>query len=621
MSAIVVVDSLEAVEAARAIADAAIVTDNPMLAALAPVPVVNCDALISQAEALALGRAALALTDAIERALNTPDIARLFGLAEGNVRLIGPASRLVASLFHRGAALARALAAHGADRIHLRLLDLPRWEAGQPLILPRFAHPARALAEAGFFAPLPVEWQAVATALPKNVNDTSIRDYGRRMAMLPVPVIAMEMASRLRKDSTAAPVVIGQENEAVRETLPWLALRGIRFRRFGKLGVAEPVPARGFDEPVVVEPLVERAVLGLLRDGARATGMFSPTQADALAGLISQHLSAGLAWLSGQMPGLRRRLDRAFPGGKGTLLTNGLFGTLGPQVYGLCRQRGIKVFEFEHGLTAGIAALTDEKLAGELTQGADAIMVCSDRSARSFAASGAQTVRVIGLADQVREMLRPRLQRRLARRALGLGSEPVVMHVSTLPYFGNHRPGLGAPTETTTYTLDRTLLTEVYPRIGHRVVFKQYPTQRFPFEPAYQSAFPAAANVTVTKDEDFRYIRAAADVIVTMTPTSTLGWCIGTGAPVVWLDSKLINPLTDEDVREGFRRAFLFIDLDEADWAEKLRACLARPLERIRADWDARAADRKALYGAVLAGPNGATGRRAAAVVAALLKA
>ncbi len=186
------------------------------------------------------------------------------------------------------------------------------------------------------------------------------------------------------------------------------------------------------------------------------------------------------------------------------------------------------------------------------------------------------------------------------------------MHVSTLTYSGNLRAGLGVASESTIFDLDRTLIEDVYPALPHCVVFKQYPTQRFPHEPGYDHLFHLADNISIAKDEDFRYLRAAADVLVTLSPTSTLGWCVGTGAPIVWLASEQINPLAGDDLAAAFREAFLTVDIDRADWPDRLRDILSRSLADIGAQWRAGSEARARLYRDAITGPPGTTGRRAA---------
>lgn len=618
MTILAIVDTPEAVARARRDhADARIATDNPILAAVSP-GVENIDALIAQAEALELGANALAITAAVERRLASSEAARRLGLPPSALGITGPLSRLVASILHRGAALARALETAATERIALLFVETPPWEPRQPLVLPRFANPARSLAEQGFFAPRPWTYQAVPYPLPERVNDTAIRDLGRRLAMMPVAQIVNEALFRIGIGRGAG-VVVGKENEAVREALPWLALSGIRMKRAGSLTV--PASRTNPNPPAVeVDDLLRAELAGLLDDGVDRLGEFGSHQRDAIVSLLLRHLSAGLAHLAGRLPELRERVEQLFPRAGGVLVTNGLFGPAGMLVHRLCQQRGVRVIEFEHGVTAGIAALTDTKLEHGGPPPVETLLVCSARSARSFNGAAARPARAVGLPDQVRNTLRHPVQRWLAQRALGLGRGPVVMHVSTLPYHGNHRPGLGAPTETTTFTIDRTLIEGVYPRVPHHVVFKQYPTQRFPFEPDYSALFKLSPNISLRKEEDFRYIRAAADVIVTMTPTSTLGWCVGAGVPIVWLDSRRINPLDGEDLRAAFGESFLFVDLDSEAWADHLLGLLDRPLAAIRADWAARRPAREKLYAESISGPAGTVGRRAARIVAEILR-
>ena len=627
MTTLCLVDTPQAVAAARRdLPDAVLVTDNPLLAADPKVDGVdNIDRLIDRADTLALGRAALDIAADIDRRLAGADIARRFDLPPDYLILGQLSSRLIASLTYRAAVLARALAHYRPNSVALRIVDAPRWDIFNPVMMARFAHPARALAEQGFFGAGPVDVAIVPAPLPDVINDTAVRDFGRRVAMTPLPQLVFELCHRLGlRPGWAGRVVVAHENEALREAMPWLALAGVAVQRRGVLATpaaGEPVP---FDQPATPDAEIRALIEESVRDAVAATGYFDAAQATAIANLVAVHVSAGLADLPGQVARVARRLDAWFPNG-GVLLTNGLYGPLGTQTYGLCRARGVRVVEFEHGVTAGLAALTRVKLESQGAPPVERLLVCSDRAARAFngARGGAREgalARPIGLPDQTRRLLRAPWQRRLARRRLGLGArETVIMHVSTLTYSGNLRAGLGMASESTTFDLDRTLIEEVYPALPHRVVFKQYPTQRFPHEPGYDHLFRLADNISIAKDEDFRYLRAAADVLVTLTPTSTLGWCVGTGAPIVWLASEQINPLADDGLAAAFRDSFPTVDIDRADWPDRLRDILSRGLDDIRAQWRAGSEARARLYGDAITGPAGTTGRRAAREVLDML--
>ena len=362
---------------------------------------------------------------------------------------------------------------------------------------------------------------------------------------------------------------------------------------------------------------------GPRRKGIAEAVLFESEQIEAITAAVLEHVCAGLAHTARKVAAIDRRLEQWFGPAGGIFLTNGLFGPAGAQAYGLCRRRGIHVVEFEHGVTAGISALTDFKIAGGRVPRGDMMLVCSENANRAFrSGEGPGGVPIaIGLPNCERRMHHQYLQRQLARRVFGLKpGEFCVMHVSTLLYAGNLRPGHGTPSETTTFQFDRTLLEQVYAGLRHRVIFKQYPTQRFSFEPDYNSIFQVAPNIQITKDEDFRYIRGAADALVTMSATSTLGWCLGTGKPLIWLDSKVINVLSRDDLRDAFREAFLFIDIDQPDWPAKLQGILDRSPEAIVSDWQERAGARERLLRDVICGPKGSTGRRAARLIAQLMK-
>ncbi len=599
-----------------------IVSDNPLLAADSNGQIINIDALVTQQEALRLGTLALKIANQIDQRLTAPKIVAQYRFLVDCLYTAGAMSRTIASLLHRGAALARALQVYRPERVSMFLLDLPPHEPADPFTAPRFSHPARPLSERGFFGSLPNSFEPVPTALPTRLNDTTTRDFVRRVALFAPAVIVNEMFRRIMQVSDA-PILVAEENEAIRETLSWLRRRGVAARTCGPLLANLRVPTDGTPvRRVTIEPSIVSNVGPDIRREITRSGIFLPQQTEAIVALVLEHVTAGMEHLSRQIRAVDERLAQWFGSAGGILLTNGLYGPVGAQAFGLCRRHGVHIGEFEHGVTAGISALTDFKIAeGNMPTG-DLLLVCSENSVRAFSAGGHyRRVVAIGLPDCVRRIRHRALQRHKARRALNLKREQFcIMHVSTLLYSGNLRPGLGTPTESTTYEIDRTLIQDVYAGLPHQVIFKQYPTQRFPYEPSYDHIFKLAPNVRVTKDEDFRYIRAAADVIVTMTPTSTLGWCVGAGKPLVWLDSKIVNPLSRSDLRDVFRQAFIFVDIDQSDWPLRLRELLNCAPEIIEREWKARRQVREKLLREVIIGPESSLGGRAGELVLQILR-
>lgn len=633
------VDGPAAVAKARECApELALVTDNPFLAADPAFDgaIENIDRLISQADAFALGRAAVDLTHEIDERLHAAGFDRDEYLVPGHLQIARSTTRILSTLTYRATLMARALARHRPRRVLLAVADQPRFDPLHPLYLPYFASPYRPLAEEGFFGKRKLTVEPVRVTVPDTINETASDSLATRLALLPVPVIVREVLARagLRWPGRRARVIVLGGAENIRETLPWLALRGFDIRQVGKLGLSRvgQLDYSAGEAPVGFEtrPKLDRdlaaALLPWLTDRVTSLGELNRTQSRAVTMTFLYHLDAGLAQLRHQVGGFRRRLEDALgdaPRGASLVLTSALIGATGAQIYGLCRELGVTVVDFEHGVTTGLAARSQYVIATSEASNCDVLLAYSDRARRSFEAARPThppVVRVIGAPSQSKRILRRPLQRWLARRRLPEvpSGRPLIMHVSTFLAAGNMRFGFDGPAESHIFEIDRTLIEQVYGKLRAPVIFKHYPAQRFLHQPSYETILPAAANVRYVGDEDFRYIRAAADLIVTASPTSTLGWCVGTGVPLVYLGSRIMNTLAGDDLEAAFRDGFFYIDLDETGWAESLRELLSRPFGDIRAEWARKKPQRDALCREAITGPRGSAGRQAARIVAEL---
>lgn len=617
------VDSPAAARAARAhFPGARLATDNPILAAVPDeAPIENLDSVVDQETANTLGERGVAVALEIDRTV-AEEAAVYPELLQDGAKLAGHAARLFCSLFYRAFVLKALKARAPQAGIAAFVCPSPAAEAAAPVLMSRFASVLPPLAQTGFFGTIPVLVKSVPTDLPANINDTSIRDLGRRLAMLPSPLVAYELLRRLGigdGPNAACRIVVVGENEALRETLPWLRRSG-----FGLLRAARVAPIVR-DAAASMPTRRDRFAARVGQLLAAQDLPFDTAESTAIARVAAFHLDAGLSWLAANARSISAGLDRLFAeGSEPVLLANGFVGPLGAATYAACRRRGIRAVAFEHGVTKGISSLAESRAEASEGNHTDVLLACAPNVARSFGtriSRGDLRFEAIGLPDQTRRLLRPNLQRLFARRRLGLSlRERVAMHVSTWPYHANHRSGPGVASETATFERDSVLLREVYARLDYTTVFKQYPTQRFPFEPAYDALFGKLGRVIHAKDEDFRYIRAAADVLVTGNPTSTLGWCVGAGVPMIWLESRVVTPLIDDAMRARFGAAFPTVDMDAPDWAANLLARLAAPQREIEREWRAKEAARVSLLSDAVAGPPGPTGRRAAAIVGEIVR-
>jgi len=624
---VLVDNAAAALKMAAAHAGARIITDNPLLAhdRRVSVSIEDISRRLHQPDATQLGRAAIDAVLALDVRLEAAGAVVRYGGLKGPLNVTMVLRAIVATLMHRGVMLSRALVDHGPGLLVLAGAEVPRWQANDPWRLPRFACCHRPLAEHGYFGSRPTIFEPVAAAIPEAINETAIDSDVLRGALVPLAMLAYETAQRLRLHRLGwrRGIVVGKLAETLRETLPWLALRGFRLGRFEAPAYAgeEPPP---FGRPPASDPWLEALAHPVLREHIAATGAFTEVEAAAIAAVAVDHLAAGMRSLAGTRQALDRALDRAFAGvgRRKTLATSGFYGPLAGQLQALCAARGITLVDFEHGATTGIAHTSERRLAVSEATTCDALMVSSAAAARSFArarVNGRPRIEIVGLADQTRRMFRRPLQRRWARRRLGLArGDCAVIHVSTLLYGGNVRPGDDSPVESFVFETERRLLTEVYGRVGKTVLFKPYPARRFLYHAEYDELFDLPSNVRLIGWADFRYVRAAADMIVTTANSSTIGWCVGAGIPLIHLGSSVWHALVDDALRAQFADAFLSVDLDSADWPDRLADLLARDRGEIEQAWRAKVPPRRALVREGIAGPAGSTGRRAAALLARL---
>ncbi len=628
------VDSIAAVEhAVSHFAGAHRITDNPLLAADPRLPAtVECiDENVTQAQANGLATAAVQIATDIDRRLVAAGIDRRPGLIPGHLRLAGTTSRLLSSLLYRAAVMANYLRDRPAAALHLIIGDGPRFDPLQPFHLPYLASPLRPLAEAGFFGDISVHLALQPPPALDRINDTALDDLIGRLAPLPIPAILFELAHRahLPLPGPRGPLFVLGENDTIRETLPRLAARGFAIRRLGRLHSArvgnldhtETSAGNNFSDPRLEDAQIAQALNGSLDQHFHALDIFDTAQTAALAQVTLLHLGAGLARLTAQVPEISARLRTALAGTDNpVILTNGLLGPVGAQVFGLCKALGATIVDFEHGTTVGLSAASQGRIEfGEIAT-SDALICCTDQSRKSFSAAAAATTKrlaVVGVADQQRRVLRRALQRQRARRRVPprYRGADTIMHVSTLLWGGNMRATVDPPTESRIWHIDQTLIAQIYEKLNKPVLFKPYPTRRFAYQPDYADLFPGLTNVAFLKDEDFRYWRALPAVLVSAAPTGTLGWCVGADRPLVYLGSRHMNTVLDDQLQADFAAAFLYIDLDRSDWPDRLAKLLHLPLTEIQDLWTAKAEARTPLLNRALIGP-AHPGRHAAKLIA-----
>lgn len=331
---------------------------------------------------------------------------------------------------------------------------------------------------------------------------------------------------------------VHKECELLEEAALGILGRGGRLAQLPAL----PAPDLSLADPAGLPRAgdLSRRLEATVREAAAARGVQWIPAFDAALGLVARRTLGFLDALRRNLAGLTTGFESVVRGMRpgDEILTSALTGPVGGLFYSFCRSRGIRVNAFDHGVTLGLSEWS-------LSAAQQAGMLAADRGfyhcPRAVAAVRShapwQEAHAVGLPRAMaRPTLRP-VQRRLGRRLLGIGpDEHVVMYASDLErnnfVYGPHQ-------DNDLQFLDKTravtaALCRAYPR--SRVVLKLYPTQRYADAYDFSDLAGEFPNLRIVGGVDFRFLRAAADLVFASSTQSTLGWVSGSGAPFAYLD-------------------------------------------------------------------------------------
>jgi hypothetical protein len=136
-------------------------------------------------------------------------------------------------------------------------------------------------------------------------------------------------------------------------------------------------------------------------------------------------------------------------------------------------------------------------------------------------------------------------------------------------------------------------LTEVFLKLPYQVRYKRYPEENIRYPDADPVLDVAIDNIKVFNEKiDMRFLMDQHQVIVTSEATSTLGWLILSGIPVVFINTNNEAPLTQEAFESLKKSVFLFNDSDK-NFHYNLRNFLSKPINEIQELWEDKEADRR----------------------------
>lgn len=269
------------------------------------------------------------------------------------------------------------------------------------------------------------------------------------------------------------------------------------------------------------------------------------------------------------------------------LLTSNLHGASALALGRVMREQGAKIVCCQHGVTREISAHMDREEVFFETVNADLFLTFTKKSKSITDASSITNGRsaVVGM---------PKAHYCSGKFIPWMRALKPVCFLSTMLYTGNVQQLNRGDTDVGVATFEKKIIRDLLSKIPHQVSFKTYPSIRYPDDDPileFASSFPNISNFT--KMIDFRYLGACTRIIVTSRTSSTLGWCMASGKPVVLVDFPGC-PIPN-NLHEQFSESIFLFDGSCPDDLAKAVELLSRPIEEIENLWSQKALARHAL--------------------------
>jgi hypothetical protein len=161
-----------------------------------------------------------------------------------------------------------------------------------------------------------------------------------------------------------------------------------------------------------------------------------------------------------------------------------------------------------------------------------------------------------------------------------------ILYVSTNCYAGNVNLRGGTANDVERAHNELSIVNDVLSVLPHNIVYKSYPSR-----PRYSEEDPVLASArnkknisTFESSKDLRYLISKYRLIVTARATSTIGWCIMSGRPIVMIDYPDHMPLKEE-ARDLFDDGIFLFNAGSHDFLNDLKAFLEQPFDVIEQLW------------------------------------
>jgi hypothetical protein len=249
-----------------------------------------------------------------------------------------------------------------------------------------------------------------------------------------------------------------------------------------------------------------------------------------------------------------------------------------------CRENNIPVISAQHGITKEIAASQENEITYEVN--------CSDyvltynreakkRSDSCYFSYGNSFVSGISA-------------RHARMKSKKYNNKQAVCFISTNLYKGNISTFDTWKTDYGRAIDEQKIIDKVLSKVPYDICYKTYPEENRRYtdpDPIINYA-RLKNNIKVYRNKvDMRYLISEYRIFITSGATSTIGWPIMSGKPLIFINNKYSLPIKPS-VYKDFEKSIFCFDMDCDDFYDKLLDFLLKPFDEIEYEWQSMKKER-----------------------------
>ncbi len=415
--------------------------------------------------------------------------------------------------------------------------------------------------------------------------------------------LAIKLMKRLPDWLFSKKLFVPNENELNIEISSSLALHGVKITELSLDKPLSNIKNTVFDENIaalykVVVPIMQK----------RVEQWVVPSAVETTMALFNSHLEEQLNKFKLLVNGWDRVIARSDKI-RQSVLVNAPGNIRGFSLSYVCKKNGIPLISSQHGVTV------------EISKAHSMIRYEHDNSVAN--AMFSYNSKIIEVEKSTRfdyskhySVGMPSRLTRMRYKKIRVRSEYPIVFISTNLY--NMGFSLSARTDYKKAREEQSLIGKVLSKLPHKVRYKTYPEDNRRYadvDPVLNNVKRADNMELFSKKIDMRYLISEHRILVTTCATSTLGWPVMSGKPVVFINQKKNMPLTREAYASLSKGLFVFNDNDE-NFYRDLREFLSQPLDKIEILWQKKKSARKHMIRDYFSEyVSGGAGKRAAQII------